>query len=264
MMTIDAVQRRLALRVTFHAEAHVDFLHRHHPVHRLDRTVALLAREPGMDMRAMRELYEVRQGVHPVPSNLERGLIVIAPRAGDRLNSAGDSAAMASDASRDRRHARVLRAARILVAVLAGNLVDAGVNAMAERHRLDNVGARRPRAFRDGNSAGSKDKQDSRKRKKYPVHLGIKRSNCGRTRSPTNEPAQQSELSRLSTPEVCAHSVFSGKLGPNPDYGQPRADFQHRVLKMSKVTMVVNLERLMILASFTETRCSAIRLLGHR
>ena len=187
MMTIDAVQRRLALRVTFHAEAHVDFFDRHHPIHRLDRAVTLLTRDPGMDMRAMRELYEVRQGVHPVPSNLERRLLVVVPCTRHRLDAPSDATAVASDTSRDGRHARVLGSARVLVTILAGNFVDAGVDAMAEGYRLDDVRPWRPRPLGNENRADSGNQQDSRKGQKYPVHLGIKRSNCDRTRSPTDE-----------------------------------------------------------------------------
>ncbi len=147
MMTIDAVERRFALRVTFHAEAHVDFLDRHDSIHSFDRPVTLLTRNAGMNVRAMRESYEVRQRVNAVPSNLERRLLMVAPSPRDRIDSTGNPAAVASNASLNRRHTRSFGAPGVLVTILAGNFVDAGVDAMAERNWLDHVGAWGPGAL---------------------------------------------------------------------------------------------------------------------
>jgi hypothetical protein len=147
MMTIDAIQRRLTLCMTLHAEAHIDFFYRHNSVHGLHSSVALLTLDFGMDVRSMGKLYKVRECVYAVPSNFEGLLFVIAPRPGDRSNSAGDSAAVTTNAPRDWRNPGVFGAARILVAILAGNFVDPGVNAMTERYRLNDVRPRRPRTF---------------------------------------------------------------------------------------------------------------------
>jgi len=133
--------------MTFNAKAHVDFFYRHHSIHVLNVTVALLALDSGVNMRTVPELYEIRQRIDPVPSNLERRLRMIVPRPRHRLDSTHDSAAVASDASLDRRYACVLGAARVLMAVLAGNFVNSGVNSMAERYGLNHVHPRQPRAL---------------------------------------------------------------------------------------------------------------------
>ena len=67
---------------------------------------------------------------------------------------------MASDALGDRRRTRALGAACIFMAVLAGNLVDAGVDAMAEGNRLFDIGARRPRTLGKCQRAESEDQQE--------------------------------------------------------------------------------------------------------
>ena len=156
-MTDNAVERRFFLRVTVHAKAHVDFMHRHHAIHRLHRPVTSLAFYPRMYMRPMREAHEVRQRVNAIPLDLERGRRVVRPRPRHRLDAAaGNSVAMASDASRDRWNTRFGRSARILMAVLAGNLVHAGMDAMAEWDRLDDIGTRRPRPLRQRDRAPPK------------------------------------------------------------------------------------------------------------
>ncbi|MGC1338268.1 MAG: hypothetical protein WA836_09085, partial [Candidatus Binataceae bacterium] len=63
MMTGHAVEARLSLRMTFNTKAHVDFFNRHHPIHVLNVTVALLALNAGVDMRAVPEFYEIRQRI---------------------------------------------------------------------------------------------------------------------------------------------------------------------------------------------------------
>lgn len=173
MMTVNAVKRRVALRVAFHAETHVDFLDRNHAVHRLHRAMALLAGKAGMDMGAMGELDEVRQRVNAVPLNLERRLFPVGPCARDRLDTARRAAPVTPHASRNRRDPRGLRTARVFVAILARDLVDAGVDPMTERDGLDHVGARQPGALRNSDGGDSAKQEDGRKRQKYPVHLGI-------------------------------------------------------------------------------------------
>src|SRR5437870_4838819 len=138
-MADKTVLRGAALSVTIDAKAHVDFVHRHHPIHRLDRTVALLASNARPDMGFMHEFHEVGQGIDPIPANLERWLMVIGPRLRDRLDSAEQSAAVTADTARHRRHPGGGRPAGVLMAVLAGNLVDAGMDAMAEWNGLLDV-----------------------------------------------------------------------------------------------------------------------------
>jgi hypothetical protein len=147
-MTSDAVERGVALGVAIDAEAHVDFICGHDSIHRLDWSVTVLALDSGVDMRVMREADEVGQRVHAVPVDFERRLRVVGPRTSDRLDSTfGDSVAVASDASRDRWHARLLGSRRVSMAVLAWDLVDPGVDSMAEWDWLMDVGARRPWPF---------------------------------------------------------------------------------------------------------------------
>ena len=157
--------------VTFDAEAHVDFMDRHDAIHVLHVAVTFLALDARRDMRPMGEAHEVRQGVHAVPSHLEGGLRIVGPRTRHRLDTAHQPRAMTSDASRDRRDTGTLGPARILVAILAGNLVDARVNPMAEGNRLLNIGARRPRTLGKSQRAESEDQQDNRERKQGPVHV---------------------------------------------------------------------------------------------
>jgi len=145
MMTGDAIQRRMALRVTFHAKAHVDFYDRDDSIHSLHRSVAVLTGDACVNVRAMREPHEVGQGVNAVPADFEGRPAVIVPGTGDGLDAAGSSTPVASDATRDRRHPRIVGPSRVLVTVLAGNLVYAGVDSMAEWNGLDHVGTRQPR-----------------------------------------------------------------------------------------------------------------------
>ena len=147
-MTADAVERGVALGVAIDAEAHVDFMHGNDAIHRIDWSVTALALNSGVDMRVMREADEVGQRVDAVPVDLERRLRVVGPWTSDRLDSTlGDSVAVASDASRDRRHAGLRGSRRVGMAVLTWDLVDPGVDSMAERDWLMDVGARRPWPF---------------------------------------------------------------------------------------------------------------------
>src|SRR5271163_645678 len=158
-MTHRTIEGRLAPGMTFDAEAHVDFMHRHYAIHRLHVAVTFLALNAGVDVRLMRKAYEVRQRVDAVPLNLEGRRLVVHPGACDRLDAAHQRSPMASDAFRNRRRARSLRAARILMAVLAGNLINAGVDAMAERDGLLDIRARGPGALGKRQRAESEDQQ---------------------------------------------------------------------------------------------------------
>jgi hypothetical protein len=156
-MTDRAIGRHFALRVTVDAETHVDFVNRNHAVHRLHIAMTFLARDPGIDVRLMREANEVRERVHPVPSDLEGRLLLFGPWTRDGLNPAHQAGAMTSDTSRDRRCAGGLRSSCILMTVLAGNFVDAGVDAMTKRNRLFDIAARRPWPLRERQGRESED-----------------------------------------------------------------------------------------------------------
>jgi hypothetical protein len=145
MMTGDTIQSRLSLRVTFHAKAHVDFYDRHDSIHSLHRSVAVLTGDGRVNVRAMGEPHEVGQGVNAIPADFEGRLAVIGPGTGDGLDAAGSSTPVASHATRYRRHPRTVGSSRVLVTVLAGNLVYARVDPMTEWNRLDHVGTRQPR-----------------------------------------------------------------------------------------------------------------------
>ncbi len=170
-MTIKAFERGFAFRMTFDAEPHVDFVNRNYAVHRFDWTVTSLAADVGGDVGPMRETHEIRQCVHPVPSNLERRLTMVGPGPGNRLDSAQQCRPMASDASLDRGDARCLGAASVFVAVLTRDFVYSGVNSMAERYGLDHVGAWCPRPLGKSHDAQPAEQEHSGKRKEYPVHV---------------------------------------------------------------------------------------------
>src|SRR5271168_2750613 len=141
--------RGAALGMAIHAETHVDLVHRHDPVHGFDRSVAFLALHTSPDMGFVNEAHKIRQRVNAIPADFERRLLFIRPRPRYRLNSAEQRAAVTTDAALDRGHARVGRSPRILMAVLAGNLVDSSVYPVAERNRLHDVGPCGPWALRD-------------------------------------------------------------------------------------------------------------------
>jgi len=157
-MTSDAVERGFALGVAIDAKVHVDFIDGHDAIHRLDRSVTALALDSGVDMRVMREADEVGERVHAVPLDFERRLRVVGPWTSDRLDStSGDSVAVTSNASRDRGNARLRRSRRVGMAVLTGDFVDPGVDAMTERDWLNDVGARRPWPFGEGDHGAAED-----------------------------------------------------------------------------------------------------------
>jgi hypothetical protein len=162
MVTVDAIERRMPLRVTFHAKAHVYSVNWHYSVHRLHRPVASLTGQPRRNMRAMGEFHEIRQLVDAIPLNLERRLLMVSPWPRHRLDTAEGSAPVASHASLHRRDARVLGTARVLVAVLAWDLVHPRVDAVAERNRLYYIGSWQPRAFRKKDNGNAKRQEHTR------------------------------------------------------------------------------------------------------
>ncbi len=132
--------------------------------------VTFLALNACIDMGLMGEANEVRKRVDAVPLDLERRPLLIGPRTRHRLDATDQTRAMTSDASRDRWNARGLRPSRILMTVLTGNVIDAGVNAMTERNRLLDIGARRPRPLGNSQGAESDDQQCDRQGQQRPVH----------------------------------------------------------------------------------------------
>src|SRR6266851_4630120 len=171
-MTGDAIERCFLLCVAIDAKAHVDFIHRHNAIHRLNQAVTTLAFDTGMDMRLMREAHEIGQRIHSIPFNLERRASVIGPGTSHGLNSsAGNSTAVASDASRDCRDARFGRTAGIGMTVLAWNFVHARMDAVAERNRLDDIGARQPWTFGYADCREPQDEQQECERQHYAVHV---------------------------------------------------------------------------------------------
>jgi hypothetical protein len=159
MVTGDAVQGRLSLRVAFHAKAHVDFYDRHDSIHGLDRSVTVLTSDARMNVRAMCELHEVGQGINTVPADFEGRLAVIVPGTSDGLDAAHRPTPVASDAARDRRYTGVVGSPRVLVTVLTGNLVYPGVDPMTEWNRLDHVVSWQPRPLRKCDDADSAEQQ---------------------------------------------------------------------------------------------------------
>src|SRR5579864_5515137 len=162
-----------ALGVAVDAKPHVDLMHRLYPFHRLDRSMTSLASEAGIDMRTMGKAYEVGQRIDPVPADLEIGLGVIGPGTGHRQQSTAFLAAMASHTALHWRHARGRGAPRILVAILAGDFVDPGVDAMAEGDGLLDVEARGPRPLRESDHAHSGGEHRERERKQCAVQIQV-------------------------------------------------------------------------------------------
>jgi hypothetical protein len=136
-----------ALTVAIQAKAHVDFMDRFDPIHRLDRSMTLLARDARPDVRLMGKTDKIGQGINPVPFDFEGRLLMIRPRTRNRLQAADQGIAMAADTALHGRHARGLRPSRVLVAILARNLINACVDPMAERYRLLNILQGRPWAL---------------------------------------------------------------------------------------------------------------------
>src|SRR5262249_55726626 len=112
-MADKAILGGAAFDMAIQAETHVDFMNRHHAVHRFHGSMPFLASASRPDMRLVHELDEIRQGVNPIPANLERWLMIIGPRPRNRLNPAEQRTPMASYASLDRRHTRHRRSSRI-------------------------------------------------------------------------------------------------------------------------------------------------------
>ena len=97
----------------------------------------------------MGEAHEIGQRVDPVPANFEIGLRGIGPGTRHRHNPPIFWLPWHPTQRCTGGTPEVERTPRILVAILAGNLVDPGVNAMAEGDRLLNVVARSPRPLRE-------------------------------------------------------------------------------------------------------------------
>lgn len=147
MVTDKTILRSAAFDVAVQAEPHIDLMHWHDAVHGFDRPVTFLARDPGPNMRLMHEPDEVRQRVDAVPANFERRLMVVGPRLGYRLQASEQCAAMTADTPLNRRYTGRLRSAGVLVAVLARNLVNSGMNSVTEGDRLCHIIARCPRTL---------------------------------------------------------------------------------------------------------------------
>lgn len=131
-----------------YAETHIDFDYRTHPIHRLNRAMAGLALNAGMNMRHVPETNKIRKRVDPIPANLKRRSRAIDPRLAHRpqrylLSDAG----VTPLASLDRWHSRVLGPASVLVTILARDLMQPGMNLVTERDRLNNVLKRSPRTL---------------------------------------------------------------------------------------------------------------------
>src|SRR5258708_6178105 len=170
-MTADAIESGAALGMAIDAKAHVDFYCGHDSIHRFDRAVTFLTLDAGMDMRVVREADEVGHRVDAVPLDFERRLSVVGPRPGDGLDSAaGDSAAVASDASRDRWNTGLRRSARSSMAVLTWDLVDPRVNSMTERNGLNDIRTRRPWPLGESDHTASEDEEQQSERKHCAIH----------------------------------------------------------------------------------------------
>jgi hypothetical protein len=74
-----------ALAMAIEAEAHIDFVDRFHTIHRLNRSMAFLARDARPDVWFMGKADEIGQGVDSVPADFERRLLMIRPWTLDRL-----------------------------------------------------------------------------------------------------------------------------------------------------------------------------------
>jgi len=151
-----------AFNMAIDTKTHVDFVYRHHTVHRFHRPVTFLASDSGPYMRLMGELHEIGQRVDPIPANLERGLLVVSPCAGYRRNATEQRAPVASDAALDGRNSRNRRPSSVLVTVLAGDFVDPGVDTVAKRNRLVNIRTCCPWSLRKSNSDNSARKKKQR------------------------------------------------------------------------------------------------------
>ena len=212
--------------------------------------MTFLALHARVDVRPMRKTHEIRQRVDAVPSNLERRLGIIGPWPRHRLDAADESRAMASDASRDGRNTRALRAARILVAVLTRNLVDAGVDAMAEGNRLFDIGARRPRTLGKGQRAESEDQQDNSKREQGPVHVLRENPGYGSVmadKRPASAIVETGAASRTRNPDCYFEQPNPGLIvrGSLLSFSPPEEQLpENRDVKLSNIAIVDNQARL--------------------
>jgi hypothetical protein len=95
---------RAAFNMTIDAETHVDFVYRHHTVHRFNWPMTLLASNSCPYVGLVDELNEIRQSVDSIPTNLEWRLLVVSPSPRNRRNPSEQRAPVASDAALDGRN----------------------------------------------------------------------------------------------------------------------------------------------------------------
>ena len=123
----------------------------------------------------MGEVDEVRQGVNALPGDLPRELSRVAPRLGHRGEAALPPTHLhvAAKAPPDGRNAGGLGSPRVLVAVLARDVIHARVHPMAEGNRLHHVGARRPRVLGEAGDDRSREQQRNDDWQDESVHRGV-------------------------------------------------------------------------------------------
>ena len=190
------------------------FMHRLYSFHRFDRAMAGLTGQAGIDMRTMGEAYEVGQRVDPVPANFEIGLRGIGPGTSHRQQSAVLLAAVASHAALHGRHARGRGTPRVLVAILAGNLIDPGVNAMAKGDGLLNVVARSPRPLRESDHGDPAGEHHQRQREQSAVQIQVHfRSGGTRTLPPLSCAARPGPRRAPETIACAAPRSHTGSTG---------------------------------------------------
>src|SRR5581483_1627005 len=245
-----------ALGVAVDAEAHVDLVHRLHSIHRLHQAVTGLAGQPGVDMRAMGETHEIGQGIDPVPANLKRRLGIVGPRPSYRQQAASLLAAVASHAALDGRRARGLRAPRVLMAVLAGDLVDAGVDAVAERDRLVDVVARRPRPLGKSDHAEPADEHQQRQREQGAVEIEVHFKSGSAFSEALTQPSAAAAAyvpaRRVPTKQPShAKSTGSRALRSSPRRRQTNRGFQTTNAKRTNIALGVHQEKVMAAEEFS-------------
>jgi hypothetical protein len=159
-MADKAILGSAALDVAIDAETHVDFIDRLDTVHSFNWSMAFLTCHAGPNMRLVNEFHKIGQYVDTIPANFEWRLMVISPSPGDRLDTAQQGATMAPNASLYRGNARHRRPSSVLMAILAGDLVDAGMDTMAEGNRLVDIGTGRPWPLGESDRSNSAGKQE--------------------------------------------------------------------------------------------------------
>src|SRR5262249_9451644 len=132
-----------------------------------------LTGDAGVDVRAMGKAHEIGQRIDAVPTNFEVGLRVVGPWTSHRQQAARFLAAVASDAALHGRNTRGRRPPGIFMTILAGNLVDPGMDSMAERDRLLDIVTGSPRPLRKSDRADTGSEHYQRKRKQSAVQIQI-------------------------------------------------------------------------------------------